>query len=247
MRFALPAAVLLLFGSGAAFAFTLKPVKQDFTPSGPGTIQSFQLENDGNENVALRIKIFVREMDEHGKEELLPAEGLFLIYPPQIVLKPKSSQTLKIQWRGQSRVDTELAYRLLVEQLPVNFQEDTTPGGKIRILVRYMGALYVVPSRLKHDVVLESSAPAVNDKGEKGVEVVFHNRGNAHTLLGELEIKASLPDAMSGEPLTLKSDELRGISGENVLPGKKRRFFLPLPEKYVRDDVRIDFDFKPLR
>ena len=247
MRLALKAAVLLLLGSGAAFAFTLKPIKQDFTPSGPGATQSFQLENDGNENVALRIRIFVREMDEYGKEELLPAEGLFPIYPPQIVLKPKSSQILKIQWRGPSRLDTELAYRLLVEQMPVNFEEQTAPGGRIRILLRYMGALYIVPPRLRPDVVLDSFSPSINDKGEKGLELVFHNRGNAHAILGDLELSLKTGGGSDEEALVMKSEELKGINGENVLVGKRRRFFLALPEKYAQDDTRIAFTFKPLR
>ena len=248
MRFTALPAVLLLLGSGAAFAFTLTPIVRDFTPSGPGTVQSFRLENEGSENVALRIRILTREMDEYGKEKLLPAEGLFLIYPPQVVLKPRSFQTLKVQWRGPAAVDTELSYRLLVEQMPVNFDDQTTPGGRIRIMFRYLGALYVVPPRPRPDVTLESSSPLVNDKGEKGRELVFRNSGNAHVLLGDLEISLRAADAPADSPpLVVSGDELKGINGENILAGRRRRYFLPLPEEYLRGDARISFTFTPIR
>jgi fimbrial chaperone protein len=233
----------LLLPSGAAFAFSFEPIIRDFTPSGPGTVQNFRLHNDGDENIAVRIRIFTRDMDEEGKEELLPAEGLFLIYPSQVVLRPRTVQTLKVQWRGPANVDTEQCFRILVEQMAVNFEESSAAKSHIRIMFRYLGALYVVPPRAGHEVILESSRPADNGNG---LELVFYNRGNSHVILGDMTISVKRKDTAEAL-LVFSPEDLPEINGQNILPLRRRRFFLPLPETHLRDDTLVSFDFDPIR
>lgn len=237
---------VLLLSAVTAFAFNFEPITQDFTSSGPDTIRNFTLHNDRDENVAVRIQVFSRGMDQNGEEELVPADKLFLVYPSQIVLRPHTNQTLKVQWRGPSVVDVEQSYRILVEQMAVNFAEDLWRGSNIRIMFRYLGSLYVVPPQADHEVVLESYKPASNDKGAKGLELVFHNKGKSHVILGDISITMKGED-LSEEPLILSPEDLAEINNQNLLAQNRRRFFLPLPDKYARDSTRISFNFDPIR
>jgi fimbrial chaperone protein len=185
-------------------------------------------------------------MDESGKEDLRPADELFLVYPSQVVLRPRTVQTLKVQWRGPPVIDTEQCFRILVEQMAVNFTETSRTGSRIQIIFRYLGALYVVPPEASHDVVIESVKSAEDSRGNKGMELVFNNRGNSHVIMSDISITVKIPDT-SEEPLVLSAEKLPEISGQNLLPLRRRRFFLPLPEKFVRDDILVSFDFDPVR
>jgi len=44
-----------------------------------------------------------RMLDEQGEETRTPHDENFVIVPPQLVLLPKQSQTVRVQWRSQER------------------------------------------------------------------------------------------------------------------------------------------------
>jgi fimbrial chaperone protein len=237
---------VMLFQGLAASAFTFEPITQDFTPSGPGAVRNFRLENEGGENVPIRIRVFTREVDEYGKETNLPADGLFVVYPSQVVLKPRSVQNIRVQWKGPSSVETERAFRILVEQMPVDFSGQPAAGSQIRIMFRYLGALYVVPPKPRHEVVLESLIPGTDSEGKSVLNLVFRNRGNAHIILGDLKLSLRRDD-LSEQPLVFSPDSLPGISVENILSGNARRFVLPVPERYAHAATKLSFTFDPVR
>jgi fimbrial chaperone protein len=238
----------LVFSLLPGYSFSFEPISRDFAPSGPGSIQSFKLVNDDAEQIAVRIRILHREADEWGKERLTPADDLFTVYPSQIVVKPKSVQAVRIQWKGGADFDTERCFRILVEQLPVNFSDRRdAAGGNIRIMFRYLGALYILPPGAEPDIVLEAALPAEDAKGSTMLELAFRNRGKAHAILGELSLSLSDPAMPAAEPLKLDSSRLAGISGENILPGRLRRFVLPVPEGYWKSGLNVVFAFEPVR
>ncbi len=237
----------LLLRSGALFAFGFEPISRDFEPSGPESVQTFRLENEGDKNIAIRLRILTRDMDEYGKETYGPADGKFLVYPSQVVLKPKAVQSVKVQWKGEAEPEREACFRILAEQVPVNFADDTASGSRIQILFRYLGAIYVLPKGAEPDIVLESNRPATGPSGEKGLELVFLNKGRAHAILGNLSVILSAGNPSEAVTLTVPDRMLKGITGENVLPEKRRRFFLAVPEPFSHDDTRVSFRFDPIR
>ncbi len=238
-------AVAFLLSAGArAYPFGFEPITQDFAPAGPGTIQAFTLSNTGSETVAVRISMLTREMEPDGRANRQPADSLFLVYPSRAVLAANSVQAVKIQWKGPSGIAVEQSYRILVEQVPVDFGGARKQGGSIKVMFRYMGAVYVVPKGAKQDVALDSSAPAADSAGRRGVALVFHNRGTAHALLGDLRVVVSAKNGSAKREFA--GPELAGISGENVLAGHSRRFFLALPEELQGDELDVAFRFEPL-
>lgn len=232
-------ALFLLVSTTAARAFTLVPIRMEFAPAGSGAEQAFHLENDSNDTVAIEVSMLTRQLDLDGKETNGPAEDDFLVYPPQVVLKPNQVQTVRVKWLGARKPEKELAYRILAEQLPVKLEKDKTGHSRINVLLRYLGSVYIVPKGAKADVILESAAPQTNATGKRLIELIFRNRGNAHSLLSDLQLKVEAGD----KTVELGSEALPNIAGQNILAGQKRRFMLPWPEGLPDGPFRVTFDF----
>ena len=115
-------------------------------------------------------------------------------------------------WLGQNDIKSELSYRLKIEQLPIDFDKKKKTG--IKIIMKYLGALYISKEEFKSDIHVDSISV------EKD-EVVFtvENRGTSHQLLKNLKLKAK-------KKVLLEADSLKGFAGENVLAKKKRQFRL---------------------
>ena len=232
-------ALFLLASVPAALAFTLVPIKMEFEPAGRGASQAFRLENDSSNTVPVQLSMLTRQMDLDGKETNTPAEDDFLVYPPQVLLKPNEVQTVRVKWLGTPKPEKELAYRILAEQLPVNLEKEKPGESRINVLVRYLGSVYIVPKGAKAEVVLESTAPQTDAAGKRRIELIFHNRGKAHSMLNDLRLKIQA----GGKTVELGPEALPNVAGENVLAGQKRRFLLPWPEGLPEGPVQVTFDF----
>jgi fimbrial chaperone protein len=241
------AALFLLCGASALSAFSFEPITRDFSPSGKDSIRTFRLANSGSETIMIRIRILTREVDSDGREVNDPADSLFTVYPSRVVLAPRSLQAVKVQWKGPPDLLVERCFRILAEQLPVRSAEEHRQGGNIRVMFRYLGAIYIVPKGARPNVVVESTRSVTDPSGRKGLEILFCNQGNAHTLLNNLQITLSRQQAGASARKVYEPDELEGINGENLLPGLKRRTVVPLPLDLQGDGLDVSFHFESVR
>ena len=239
-KFALMAGCALLTATQPIHAFTLSPIVMDFAPTGREANQAFRVENDSEQRVAIQISMLKRDMELDGKEINADGDDDFIVHPSQILLGPKEAQTIRVKWIGDRKPTRELAYRIVAEQLPVNLAKEKQDGARIDILIRYLGSIYIVHKGAKSEVVLDSARKPPEVKGTNQLEIVLHNRGATHTVLRDLKLKLSVGD----KTVDLGSDELKGMAGENILAGKKRRFLLPPPAGLPDGPVQISFDFR---
>lgn len=242
-RFLLLAALACLAVVPAAQAFKLSPIKVEFAPSGRGANQAFLVENEGDQTIAVQVSMLTRGMDLHGAEQNAPADDDFIVYPSQILLRPKQVQTLRVQWVGDPQPEQELAYRILAEQMPIDVTRDQPTGAKINFIIRYLGAIYIVPNGARPDVVIDSVEMNRREEGERQLALTFHNRGSAHTILHDLELTLRA----GGRTARFGPDDLKGIAGENLLAKTKRRFVIPWPAELPDDAVSATFDYRRSR
>lgn len=222
-------AVGMVFGvAGEAAAFRLVPVVMDFEPSGRGATQSFGVINSTAEPVAVEVSMVRRDVDIDGKETYFPEEEDFVVFPPQMVVMPGKVQTVRVRWVGEPSPDTELNYRIIATQLPIELNKVQQPGARIRLLVRYEGSIYIVPKGAAADVTVDSVQSAMVDQGRRKLAVVLHNRGTAHGVLIEPKLTVSTAGGKSIE--LVDPEQLVGIANANILAGNKRRFLLPWPD-----------------
>ena len=234
---------LLLFTVAelACLSFSLTPTSMDFEPSGRGATRIFTLENKTEQPAAIQISMIGRTMDIDGKESYTTAESLFVVFPPQATLKPGQRQKVSVRWIGPATLTNELAFRMLAEQLPVALSKEEAKGANVKMVIRYLAAIYVVPKNAKGDVLVESVKPLDG----KQAEVVLHNFGNGHVLLQNAQIHLTCPN--KNQPITYTSEELKGLSGENMLAGNKRRFRIPLKEGLCTNALEAKLEFLPVR
>jgi fimbrial chaperone protein len=208
----------LVAATAQAMSFT--PIEMDFTPSGRGATQVFRLENTTAEPVAVEVSIKARAMRPDGEDELTDADDQFTVFPAQVVLQPGQVQTIRAQYTGPAAIDRERAFRLIAEQLPIELGPAAGNGGRMRLLVKYVASVYVVPSGAR-PVIKAGEARVITEAGNRWLEVAVTNEGTTRKILKDARLE------LAGR--TLSGAQLKGLDGENVLAGTTRRFRVPAP------------------
>ncbi|MEH2361154.1 fimbrial biogenesis chaperone [Nostoc sp.] len=233
---------LVLLGVQPAFAFKLLPISRTFTPTGSGATQSYQVINDSNERLAVQVSIVQRQMDLAGKENYKPADQDFLVYPPQILLEPQKTQIVRVTWLGDPRPTKELAYRIIAEQLPIDLEKpqanQTKPTGAVKVVLRYLGSLYIRPANVQPDVVLEGAELQKGTNSANELAISFNNRGTARGVLNKLKLHLT----GQGKTIDLQPEQLKEINNAVILAGNKRRFVMPWPNNLPVGAVTAKFE-----
>jgi fimbrial chaperone protein len=197
------------------------PMSVSISPSGAQSVASFRLTNDSTQQIAISIKAMTRSIDENGNEINEPADKDFTIFPTRVVVQPNSFQNIKVQYKGNTKLTKEMAYRIIAEQVPIDFAQPQ--GSGVKVLFRYIAALYVAPPNVK-EMVSVSKVEYGEQDGKKGFWVTLTNSGTRHALINDPVLKIS--GGASGS-VTLTNDQVKAIQGQNLLPGNVRRFFIP--------------------
>ncbi|MEE3717100.1 fimbria/pilus periplasmic chaperone [Tumidithrix elongata RA019] len=232
----------------STFLFT--PMLSTFSPSGQKATQSFLVTNTGKKATAIQIRMAKRQMDVDGKETNTAADDDFILYPPQMLVKPGERQTVRVTWVGNATPPQELSYRIIAEQLPVDLTEIRQTQGAtsvtIKVLFQYIGSVYIVPPNVSPNVSLESAIcqPETDKTGKNTNRLVltFANQGTAHTLLTNLRLNLA-PVGKEANLIKLEAKQLAGVNGENLLAGSKRRFSLPCPAGLPNEKLTATFEY----
>lgn len=236
----------LLAFSAPAQALRLSPFSVELAPSGAGATRLFELENDESQPVAVQISMVRREMDVAGRETLTDAESEFIVFPPQIILLPQDQRGVRVQWLGDPAPKAELAYRIVVEQLPiVNAPPDELRGPKITVLFRFEGTLYITPRGARSDLIVERTEARQKNGAPPELAVSLWNRGNAHAIVSGVAL--DIASEASGKVVRLGEERLERMAGENVLAGQRRMFLLPWPDDLPRGPARASLVVSPPR
>lgn len=215
--------VLALIGSAnVVAAFSFSPMSASIESSGPNAVITYKVTNESDKQIAVSIKVMTRSIDPAGVESNEPADKLFLVFPARVVLKPNSSQNVKVQYKGNPAVPVELAFRVVAEQLPVDFAKATSSG--VNILLTYVAALYVTPKNAEARLLVSQAVGAEQD-GRKGLRVTISNEGTRHALISNPVIR------LTGKDGTLLAEfgekALEALAGQNILAKSQRIIFVP--------------------
>ena len=229
-----------LAASEAEASFELTPIKATFTPVGSDAVRNFRIENTSDAPVAIEIRFLRIDNHVNGGEKRSPAEDLFLAFPPQTIVQPRALQTVRVQWLGPAELEAERAYRMVVEQLPVDFAERQAEGGQIRILLRYEALVYVAPAGAAPDLALKSVRPVETEEGVR-LGVTVANRGRAHGGIDSPELRLTAPD---GTTVEIKGEAADMLGDGSILALQEREFLLPWPADLPVGPVQAELSFE---
>lgn len=201
------------------FAFKFSPMSQTLV-SEKEKNSVFTLENDSNEPIAIQMMVTKRSMDINGKENQEEEKEKLSIYPDQLIVPAGEKRSVKVVWENtdKSKLQTEEAYRVIAEQLPIDIAKNKKKGANIKVLLRYVAAFYVTSE--KFDSKVDISKVEVN---QNEVKFTVENAGNAHQVLTKLTLNFKTGD----KAIEISSDQLKGMAGENILANSKRIFTFP--------------------
>ena len=199
----------------------------------------FFLENDSDQAIAVQVSLAKREMDINGVESNPKISTELTLYPTQLIIPPNEKRSVKVAWVSKEMPTKELAYRLIAEQLPIDLEKNKNKKASIKVLLRYVAALYVKAEDFSPEIkVLEVK------NVDKKISIEIQNSGKKHQVLANLNLK--FIDEKKKKEILLNAEDLKGMSGENILPDSKRLFLFPKLGKFTEinstDKVKISFD-----
>jgi fimbrial chaperone protein len=203
LRRALVLAVLGLCSS-ASFAaaqarIEVSPVSVDLTIARP--IASLRLRNTASTPAAFDARAYAWTQSD-GQDQLAPASDL-IVAPPAFVIAPGGEQIVRIATLAKTAPQTELAYRLLLSEAPL--QNDAAPAG-LRLRLQLSLPVFLAPAD-------RGGAPRprveyVSAGQQRGVRI--ENVGAVHLILADA--------AFGAEKLSLPRYLLAGARVERPAP-----------------------------
>lgn len=217
-------------------AYDVKPMVIQLQPSGSRSASTMVVTNTHDVPVAIEIHSFRRTQKPDGTDDLVSDEKDLIITPPQMVIAPKSSQTVRVQWIGEQNPERELAYRIITEQLPIDFKKtkrnDFTADLKVKY--RYEVALYIAPKNPKSSASLISAKPVAGPGGAREIELTIGSDGNARAILDKPELRLT---SANGATVKLEGAAIQPLIGLNILPGSKRVVRIAAPANLGQDQI----------
>jgi fimbrial chaperone protein len=215
------AAALALGIAGIAHAYQVSPMIYDMTPSGKGASTVIRVANTNASAITVEVQAEKRLFDEAGKESREPADGDFVLFPPQAVIAPGATQAVRVQYVGAQELDKSQTYTVTVKQVPVKLPNDGKSG--VQFVFNFSTVANIVPSGAKPQVEAVSVAP-----DGKNLKLTLKNNGNkyANLALSNVELSGGAFKA------TVKDEAWRKALGTSwILPGGTRVIELPKPDK----------------
>jgi fimbrial chaperone protein len=211
---------------------------------------------DNDLPMAIEVRIVKRELDISGRVTHASDETdeNFVVYPAQMILYPGEMQMVFVQWAGSALPDKELVYSLIAENVPIDMksvkkeeEEKAKARIEVRTLVRYEGLIFVRPSKVTPDVVVESANVEMDEAGKPHMILMLYNRGSARQKLTGMSLivapvqgeQVSVDKAVAYKP-PLPKDQ----TTHSLYAGYRRRCVLPWPESIPIGPVKVTVTFE---
>lgn len=147
-------AVAMAVGMAASvYAMRVSPMIVEMTTTGSSSTARVEVQNLNAGRLPFETRITKLTFNEYGVPTETPADGDFLVFPPQGMLPQGARQVIRLQWVGTPDIPTSQAYYLSVNQLPIPAEPGAAPQSANVQVVYHMKALIVVaPTGARPDV-----------------------------------------------------------------------------------------------
>ena len=98
-------------------AYQLSPLNATYDPTGAGSAKVYTIVNDSDSPIAIEVSAMKRSIDIDGNEYTEDASPYFTIQPAKMIIKPQSTQLVRVQYRGPRALPRELSFRIIAPTL----------------------------------------------------------------------------------------------------------------------------------
>jgi fimbrial chaperone protein len=106
-----------------------------------------------------------------------------VVFPSQFVLPPTQRRSVRVAARYKEKPEIERTYRIIVRELPIDLDGQTTQKSGVKVLTSYATAFYVRP----HNPQAQLHLTGVEHRPD-GLLFKIRNEGNAHSHLRKLAL-----------------------------------------------------------
>ncbi|HEU4960213.1 MAG TPA: fimbria/pilus periplasmic chaperone [Sphingomonas sp.] len=245
---------------GAAYAMRVSPMVVEMTTSGVNSTARVEVQNLNSGNLPFETRITRIDYDADGNQHETPADGDFLVFPPQGLLPQNARQVIRVQWVGGADLPASRAYYLSVNQIPVKLapQEDGgSAGAQVQLVYHIKVLMTVSPPNAKPAVAFVSAKPvmiapkaapgateAPAGPATPGLAVTVKNTGNRYAMMAGSTWTIDGTGA-DGKPLhvVLKEEDLNRLIGAGYLAplGGQRTFQIPTDAPFGSQPIKVRF------
>lgn len=211
-------------------AFQFSPLEQNFAPTGADSTKTYTIVNDSADTIAVEVTALTRDLSSSGEEENESASAYFSIVPSKVLLRPQSSQIVRVQYRGPRTVPNELAFRIRAEQIPYTQGRAAENTSMFNFLYVYTTSAYITPTRVTERVEVASAVPARTVEGRQVLSVEIENTGSVHQILNDLKLEVI--ENKTRKSVLYQGEALGFANSMNLLAGKKVRVNLTWPSTF---------------
>jgi fimbrial chaperone protein len=187
-----------------ASSIEISPVKVDL--SSTASVGVLTVHNTGEDETVMQVSLMRWPVSE-ALYAFEPTTEL-LVTPTTFRLAGGARQIVRVGLRGPVPLQTEMAYRLVVEEVPTLQEQDTT---RMRLVIRHDLPVFVAPAaRALHQVHMEI------DCSPGGAGLRLRNPGNSHLKVLRMTLQESATGTTQGDWKTF----------EYLLPGAEKRWLL---------------------
>jgi fimbrial chaperone protein len=247
-------AVALVVATASVHAMRVSPMVVEMTTTGSDAVARVEVQNLNTGKLPFETRITRVVFNDKNEPIETPADGDFIVFPPQGMLPQGARQVIRLQWVG-GELPASQAYYLSVNQLPIPLGEAPAAGQAQVQIVYHMKALVVVaPPGAEPNVGASSVTPIdyqppAEKQGDPlppkvpGLEVVMKNTGNRHAMMAGLKwlIEGKGRDGKL-QRILVSEEELSRTLGSGYVPGLGTRTFrFGIPQAFGPGPITVKF------
>lgn len=198
--------------AGQASAHEVTPMRVELVPQAGDRSALVSVRNTRDRDLPFEVVVLRRTTAPDGSESFSPAEGDFIVFPPQGLVSPGASQSVRFEYVGDQVLTESRSYLLDVREVPV------TPPGFSGILTVYnFGvAVYVDPPGAFVDL-------EVSNVARTGDVITFdvRNRGNDFAVLSRRNLELQF----GPQTVRMQGSDFSTRTNNPVVPPNSTRHF----------------------
>lgn len=210
---------LLIGAPASAASFTIDPLKVELSAARSSAVM--RLQNDSAETLTIQVQ--PKRWRQEGQADRLEVSRDVVATPPIFRVRPGASQFVRIALLAKPDPVTEIAYRLVFDEIPPPPAEDFVG---VQVATRISIPLFVVPSAPARPVLKLSLKPA----SAGGMAIAVQNAGTVHAHIRRMIIESRSDPSLS---------PVRVDTPVYILPGSTREVALPVAERLPGSPDRI--------
>ena len=221
-----------------AAAMGITPLQLEMTSIGQTSRSQLSVTNDSDNPLPVEASIEKLTLEEDGTRKTVKAGSEFLVFPPQAVIPPRTTQVFRVQWVGEPMLAKSESFVLTMKQLPLRL-----PGSKgaVQVVMAFGVIVDVAPQKGVPSLKIVGTGVATGKDGKRHPTITVENASNTHALLPQSTIALS-----SGQwSKSLDAGAMQQVGIGLVQPGKRRKFVLPVDLPAGVNSVQASLDFKP--